>query len=110
MMRRQHDGANNRVQSGGVTAPGRDGDPHRSRPTSQPLDGLEFFPRCRMPAGCFLGKHGRAVHRYLEQPARGLYQAHVRIREGTLQLGRQTGSSRLVVSDNAVLNSDEHFS
>jgi hypothetical protein len=63
-----------------------------------------------MPAGCFLGKHRRAIYRYLEQSARGLHQAHVGIRKGTVQFSRQTGSSRLVVSDNAVLNCDEHFS
>jgi hypothetical protein len=109
MMRRQHHGANNRVQPRGVTAPSRDGNPHRSRSTSQPPNGLEYFPRCRVPAGCLLGKHGGAVHRYLEQAARGLHQAHVGIGESTLQFGRQTGSPWLVISDNAVLDRNQHF-
>src|SRR3990172_5534930 len=55
-----------------------------------------------------LGKHQRSVHGHLEETARGLDQAHGRLRVQLPKLSRQTGGPWLVVSHHAILNADSH--
>jgi hypothetical protein len=61
-----------------------------------------------MPPAGLLGEDQLPVHFDLEHPARRWDEAHVRVREGLLQLGRQTGGPRLVVSDDAILDRHLH--
>jgi hypothetical protein len=61
-----------------------------------------------MTADGFFGKDQLSVDRNFEYPAGGLNQAHFGTRKDLLQLSRQTGSSGLVVSNNAVLNGHIH--
>ena len=110
VVRRQDDGADDRIQAGGVTASGGDGDAHRSLFTSQPLDGLDDFTRCSVAASGLLGENQLSVDCHLEQSTGGLDQADLRVGERLLQLSRQTGSSGLVVSNHAVLNGHIHCS
>jgi hypothetical protein len=56
----------------------------------------------------FLGEHERAVDGYLEKSARRLEQPDFGIRKRLLELSCQTGGSRLVVSDDAVLDRHVH--
>jgi hypothetical protein len=76
--------------------------------TFQPLDRLHNLTRCRVSASGFLGEDQLTVYGDLEQAAGGLDETDLRIREGLLQLSRQTGSPGFVVSDNAVLNRHMH--
>jgi hypothetical protein len=108
MVRREHHGANHRVQPRGITAPGRNGNAHRSLSTCQPLDRLAYFSGSRVPAEGFLREDHLAVDRDFEQTTGCLDQTDVCLWIGLLQLSRQTGSSGLVVSDHAVLNCHEH--
>jgi len=55
-----------------------------------------------------LGENEATVSRHVEHPARGLYQAELRIGKGLFQLSRQTGGSGLIVSNDAILDRDEH--
>jgi hypothetical protein len=55
-----------------------------------------------------LGKDELALHRHLEHPAGGRHQADLRLWVQLLQLSRQTGGSRLVISDDAILDDDAH--
>jgi hypothetical protein len=61
-----------------------------------------------MPPAGLLGEDELPVHLDLEHPTRRRDEAHVRVREGLLQLGRQTGGPRLVVSDDAILDRHLH--
>jgi hypothetical protein len=61
-----------------------------------------------MPPAGLLGEDQLPVHRDLEHATRGWDEAYVRVREGLLQLGRQTGGPRLVVSDDAILDRHLH--
>jgi hypothetical protein len=61
-----------------------------------------------MPATGLLGEDQLAIHRDLEQASGGLNQPDVGLRVLLLQLSRQTGSSRLIVSNNAVLDCYMH--
>jgi hypothetical protein len=61
-----------------------------------------------MPAKRPLGEHQAAIDRHFEHPAGRGDQAHVGIGPRLLELGRQTGGSRLVVSDNAVFDDGAH--
>lgn len=54
-------------------------------------------------------EHESAVNRHLEYPTGRLDQADLSVRIGLLQLGRQTGGSGLIVSDNAILNRNLHL-
>jgi hypothetical protein len=65
--------------------------------------------RARMASKGALGKHERPVDGHLERASRGLDQAYDGLREGLLQLGRQTGGPRLVVSHYAVFDRDLHW-
>ena len=56
-----------------------------------------------------LGEDEIAIHRHLEYPTGRLDKADLGIRVGLLQLGRQTGSPRFVVSDNAILDHHLHW-
>jgi hypothetical protein len=61
-----------------------------------------------MPPAGLLGEDDLPVHLDLEDPTRRWDEAHFRVREGLLQLGRQTGGQRLVVSDDAILDRHPH--
>jgi hypothetical protein len=107
-MRREDHGPNDRVQPGGVTAPGGDGNAHESLSTSQPFDGLKHLTRRGVPADGLLGEGQLPVHANLEQAARRLDQSYVRLGKCLLQLSRQTGGPGFIISDNAILNRDMH--
>jgi hypothetical protein len=57
---------------------------------------------------CALRKDEIAVHRHLEHPPGRRDQPKFGVRVQLLQLSRQTGGSRLVVSDDAVLDDHPH--
>jgi hypothetical protein len=61
-----------------------------------------------VPPHGLLGKQYLPVNGYLEKPAGCLDQADFSFRKGLFQLSRQTGGSRLVVSDNAILDRHMH--
>ena len=61
-----------------------------------------------MPAAGLLGEDQLAIYRDFEQAAGGLHQPDVDVRVRLLQLSRQTGSSGLIVSNNAVLDCYMH--
>lgn len=61
-----------------------------------------------MPAERLLGKDRRAVYSDLEDAAGGLGQLDHRLRVFPRELGRQTGGPGLVVSDDAVFDTDLH--
>jgi hypothetical protein len=61
-----------------------------------------------MPPAGLLGEDELPLCLDLEHPARRRDEAHVSIGESLLQLGRQTGGSRLVVSDDAILDRHPH--
>src|SRR6266705_2842132 len=50
----------------------------------------------------------QAVHFDVEDPAGGLDELDLRVREGAADLGRQTGGPRFVVSNDAVLDGYAH--
>jgi hypothetical protein len=110
VMRREYHGANDRVQPWGVTASGGDGNAHRSLSTSQPLNSLHHFARRGVTARCLLGEDQLAINHDFEQAAGGLHQTHLDLGERLLQFSRQTGSSGLVISNNAVLDGHMHCS
>jgi hypothetical protein len=56
-----------------------------------------------------LGKHRLTVHSHLEYTAGRLDQPNVRLGVRLLQLSRQTGGSRVVVSDYAILDRYTHL-
>src|SRR2546426_12801243 len=57
-----------------------------------------------------VGKNEAPVHRHVEHPARGFNETNLSIGNGVFQLSRQTGGSGLIVSNDAVLDRDEHGS
>jgi hypothetical protein len=59
-------------------------------------------------SGSLLGEHECTVDGHLEEPARRFEQPNVGIGIHLRELGRQTGGSWLVVSDNTVLDSHMH--
>ena len=73
-------------------------------PSHDPL----HLPRIRKPAHPELRKHEIAVDPDVEDPATALDQARLEV-EFSLQLGRQPGSPRQVVSLDAVFDSDIHL-
>jgi hypothetical protein len=64
--------------------------------------------RLGMTAERAFGEDQVAVHGHLEHPPGRRDQAKLRLRELLLQLSRQTGGSRLVISDDAVLDHHAH--
>ena len=64
--------------------------------------------RLRVAPERLLGENEATVYRHVEHAARGLYQAELGIGKGLFQLSRQTGGSGLIVSNDAVLDRDEH--
>jgi hypothetical protein len=69
---------------------------------------LHDLSRLGVAAERALGKDEIAVHRDLEHAAGRRHQAELRVREQLLQLSRQTGGSRLIVSDDTILYDDAH--
>jgi hypothetical protein len=69
---------------------------------------LQDLRRLRVPAERLLGKDQVAVHCDLEDAAGGRDQPDLGVGYVLLQLSRQTGGSRLVVSDDAVLDDHAH--
>jgi hypothetical protein len=61
-----------------------------------------------MPTERPLGEEEVAVHHHLEDSAGARDEANLGVREVLLQLGRQTGSPRLIVSDDAKLDDYAH--
>jgi hypothetical protein len=55
-----------------------------------------------------LGENAATVDLDLEHAARRLDQLHIGVGVGLADFGRQTGGSRLVVSDDAVFDRDAH--
>ena len=103
-MRGEHHGADDRVQPGGVTAAGGDGDAHRSLSPLSCWMAFRTSPGSAWRPDCLLGEHEAAVDRHLEDAAGGLDQPDFGVGKGLLQLSRQTGGSGLVVSNDAVLD------
>jgi|ERR1051325_9461266 hypothetical protein len=63
-----------------------------------------------VPLQRLLGKHPAAVHLDFEHAAGGLDELDLGVREGLADLGRQTGSPWLVVSNDAEFDRDSHAS
>jgi hypothetical protein len=61
-----------------------------------------------VPPDGLLGEHAASVDLNLEHTAGRLDQLHVGVGVGFADLGRQTGGSRLVVSDDAVFDRHAH--
>jgi len=76
--------------------------------SARTTDQLHDLSRLGVTAERALRKDEIAVHRYLEHPAGRRHQADLRFREQLLQLSRQTGGSRLVISDDTILDYDAH--
>jgi len=55
-----------------------------------------------------LGKHSATVDLHLEYAARRLDELDLRLRKSVADLGRQTGSPRLIVSDDAEFDCHAH--
>jgi hypothetical protein len=66
------------------------------------------FSRLGVTAERALGKDEMAVDRHLEHPSGRRHQPNVSVRIQLLQLIHQTGGSRLVVSDDAILDHHAH--
>jgi hypothetical protein len=66
------------------------------------------FPGLGVAFECLLGEDAAAVQFDLEHAARRLDQPDLRLRERRANLGRQTGSPRLIVSDDAELDGHAH--
>jgi hypothetical protein len=71
-------------------------------------DQLQDFPRLRVAPESLFREHQVAVHGYLEDATGGGHQPDLGVGYFLLQLGRQTGGSGLVVSDDAVFDDDPH--
>jgi hypothetical protein len=105
-----------------VAREGHDGTYKTARPRRQPRDAafaplalsgelleeLQDLTRLGVPAERFLGEDLMPVDLDLEPAARGLDQLDVGLRIVLANLSRQTGGSRLVVSNDAVFNRDAH--
>jgi len=61
-----------------------------------------------MPAEGPLREDQRSIYGHLEDATGGLPEFDLRLRKGLLELGGQTGRPRLIASDDAVLDADEH--
>jgi hypothetical protein len=55
-----------------------------------------------------LGEDETAVHRHIEDPTGRLHESNLCAGERLRELSRQTGGSGLIVSDDAVLDRDQH--
>jgi hypothetical protein len=73
-----------------------------------PPEQLDHLAPLRVATQRLLGKHQLPVHHDLEYPAGGRDQLDLRLGKRLLDLGRQTGGPRLIVSDDAVLDGDLH--
>jgi hypothetical protein len=71
-------------------------------------DQLQNLCRLRVSAEGLLGEHQLAVHGDLEDAAGGRDQPDFGVGMVLFQLSRQTGGSRLVVSDDAVFDDHAH--
>jgi hypothetical protein len=76
--------------------------------SARALEQLEDLPGLGMAPERLLGEEQIPVHCDLEHPARGGDEPDLGVRERLLQLSRQTGGSRLVVSDDAKLDRNAH--
>src|SRR5215212_10453022 len=66
------------------------------------------LPRLRVAPEGLLRERQASVHGDLEDAARGGHQPDLGVRKFALQLSRQTGGSRFVVSNDAVFDDDPH--
>jgi len=76
--------------------------------TSMGIDQLPNLAVPGVPPQPEFREHKGVVHGDLERAARRLDQADVDAMVDFFQLGRQTGSPGVVVSDDAVLDADTH--
>ncbi len=74
----------------------------------EPLDDSENFSSLCVPPQLLLGEHEPAVDAHLESTSSALDEPHFRVGVVRLDLRRQTGGSRLVVSNDAVFNGYAH--
>ena len=75
-----------------------------------PIDQADDLPLVGVPTDLELREHELPVDRNLERPAGRFDQPHGCFGIPAFNLGRQTGGPWLVVSDDAVLDADEHRS
>jgi hypothetical protein len=73
------------------------------------VDQLQHLTGVRMPPQRLLGEDAAAIHIDLEHASRRLDELHFGVRVLLTDLSRQTGSSRFVVSNNAVLDHYPHM-
>src|SRR6185312_11476076 len=116
--RGEHRGADDRVESRGVAAAGRDRDPHgvvagaaRSASVAAAELGVEQrddLARCCVAAEFRLLEYRFSIGRDLESPAARRDELDRGVRQVAANLGRQTGGPRFVVSHRAVFNRDRH--
>jgi len=71
-------------------------------------DQLQDLPRLGMTPKRFFRKDQTPVHGDFEDPTGRRHQPDIGIRNLFFQLSRQTGGSRLVVSDDAVFDDHAH--
>jgi len=72
------------------------------------LEELQHLAGLGVPPERLLGEDAAAVDLNLEHPARGLDQLDLGLGIRLANLSRQTGGSRLVVSDDAVFDRHAH--
>jgi hypothetical protein len=89
--------------------PDSDSDSYPTAVTISPVtaNGFQNLPVVRKSSQSALREHQFAVDRDLEDPVLALYQLN-RGCKLALQLGRQPGSPRLIISNNAVLDRNVH--
>jgi hypothetical protein len=68
----------------------------------------QHLARPGVPAQPPFGEQQVAVETHLEHTTRGLLELYLHLRKGLVQLGRQTGGPRLIVSNDAVFDRDAH--
>ena len=74
----------------------------------EPLDDTENLPLLRVPPYLLLGEHEPAVDAHLESASSALDELYDRLWILRSNFRRQTGGSRLVVSNDAVFNGYAH--
>ena len=99
-------GTDDGVKARCVTASRRDGNPH-SAPNLLGDEACDLS-RFRMPAKFELRENEIPIDGHLEGARRRFDQTHVGTGVVIAKLSRQTGGSRFVVSDDAVLDGDNH--
>lgn len=106
---REHGGPNDGVESGRVSAPGRDGNAHvEKRLHGLRCEQMDDLARLRVTSDLRLLKDRLAVASDFESPAAGWDHLDLGGREPLTNRGRQTDGPGLVVSYRAVLDRYSH--